>query len=459
MSGDRHRGLRDRHGRRRAPRDRRRAPRARGRRGSPRSGRARRRPAARPTRRIDGARAARHARRSSTATTTSTSPPRAGSRRRRRCSSGSSRSTRSGGTSTTRPSPPPRAPALAALARSGCGTITDHHYIFPRGDGRPARRRDRGRARDRPALPPLPRRDGPRPQRRRPAARPHRRGPRRDPRRPARRRSTATTTRRPARWCAIALAPTSPFSVTARADGARPRELARARGVRLHTHLAETRDEERLLPRALRGAAAAVPRRPRLAGRRRVAGALRAPRRGRGRAHGRDRHRRRALPDLERRGSARASRRCAACSTPARRSASASTVPRPTSRGELTDELRGALLVGAGARRAAGADRARGARARHPPRRALPRARGRARPPRAWARSPTSRCGASTTPATPASPTPSRRSCSGRRARSHALFVDGEVVVEDGELRTADPAMLAADLARESARLAERAAA
>ncbi|HYI17271.1 MAG TPA: amidohydrolase family protein, partial [Solirubrobacteraceae bacterium] len=25
--------------------------------------------------------------------------------------------------------------ALAALARSGCGTSTDHHYIFPRGEG------------------------------------------------------------------------------------------------------------------------------------------------------------------------------------------------------------------------------------------------------------------------------------------------------------------------------------
>jgi cytosine/adenosine deaminase-related metal-dependent hydrolase len=40
----------------------------------------------------------------------------------------------------------------------------------------------------------------------------------------------------------------------------------------------------------------------------------------------------------------------------------------------------------------------------------------------------------------------------------HHLFVGGEPVVEDGELRTADPAVLAADLARESARLAERAA-
>jgi cytosine/adenosine deaminase-related metal-dependent hydrolase len=40
-----------------------------------------------------------------------------------------------------------------------------------------------------------------------------------------------------------------------------------------------------------------------------------------------------------------------------------------------------------------------------------------------------------------------------------ALFVGGKPVVESGELRTADPAALAADLARESARLRERAAA
>ena len=45
----------------------------------------------------------------------------------------------------------------------------------------------------------------------------------------------------------VALAPCSPFSVT----GDLMREsaaLARAYGVRLHTHLAETMDEERVLP-------------------------------------------------------------------------------------------------------------------------------------------------------------------------------------------------------------------
>jgi cytosine/adenosine deaminase-related metal-dependent hydrolase len=41
--------------------------------------------------------------------------------------------------------------------------------------------------------------------------------------------------------------------------------------------------------------------------------------------------------------------------------------------------------------------------------------------------------------------------------RVHALFVNGEPVVEEGSLRTADEAALAAELARESARLRERA--
>jgi cytosine/adenosine deaminase-related metal-dependent hydrolase len=40
---------------------------------------------------------------------------------------------------------------------------------------------------------------------------------------------------------------------------------------------------------------------------------------------------------------------------------------------------------------------------------------------------------------------------------AEGLFVNGEVVVEGGELRTADPLTLASDLARESARLRERA--
>ena len=48
----------------------------------------------------------------------------------------------------------------------------------------------------------------------------------------------------PFSMCRVALAPCSPFSVTTELL-ARTAELARARGVRLHTHLAETQDEER----------------------------------------------------------------------------------------------------------------------------------------------------------------------------------------------------------------------
>jgi cytosine/adenosine deaminase-related metal-dependent hydrolase len=47
----------------------------------------------------------------------------------------------------------------------------------------------------------------------------------------------------PGSMCRVALAPCSPFSVT-RELMVESAELARARGVRLHTHLAETRDEE-----------------------------------------------------------------------------------------------------------------------------------------------------------------------------------------------------------------------
>ena len=97
----------------------------------------------------------------------------------------------------------------------------------------------------------------------------------------------------------IALAPTSPFSVTGELMR-ETAELARARGVRLHTHLAETDDEEVVLPRALRRAAARVRRVARLARRRRLARPLRAPGRGRGGEDGRDGHRRRALPHVQR---------------------------------------------------------------------------------------------------------------------------------------------------------------
>jgi cytosine/adenosine deaminase-related metal-dependent hydrolase len=132
---------------------------------------------------------------------------------------------------------------LAALARSGCTTSTDHHYIFPRqGEDLLAIEIDAARAiglRFHPCrgamdlgvsaggLPPdhiVEDRDAILTACAEAIDRHH------DP--------------APGALVRIALAPTSPFSVS----GELMREtadLARARGVRLHTHLAETADEER----------------------------------------------------------------------------------------------------------------------------------------------------------------------------------------------------------------------
>jgi cytosine/adenosine deaminase-related metal-dependent hydrolase len=131
---------------------------------------------------------------------------------------------------------------LATLLRSGCTTAADHHYVFPRDGGdlfgveveaaralgirfNPARgSMDLGQSAG--GLPPdsicedrdtiLAAYDDV-------LARFH------DP--------------SPGSMCRVALAPCSPFSVT-RELMVESAELARARGVRLHTHLAETRDEE-----------------------------------------------------------------------------------------------------------------------------------------------------------------------------------------------------------------------
>ncbi|CAN0436088.1 unnamed protein product, partial [Phaeothamnion confervicola] len=131
---------------------------------------------------------------------------------------------------------------LAALALSGCSTTTDHHYLFPRGGGdllgaeilaagelglrfHPCRgSMDLGRSAG--GLPPdevVEDRDA----------------------------ILRATDEAIGRWhdpgsesmLRIAVAPCSPFSVTAdlMRDSA---ALARRRGVRLHTHLAETLDEE-----------------------------------------------------------------------------------------------------------------------------------------------------------------------------------------------------------------------
>jgi cytosine/adenosine deaminase-related metal-dependent hydrolase len=132
---------------------------------------------------------------------------------------------------------------LAALARSGCTTSTDHHYIFPRrGEDLLAVEIEAAQAiglRFHPCrgamdlgvsaggLPPdaiVEDRDA------------------------ILAASAAAIDRfhdpAPGATVRIALAPTSPFSVT-RELMAETAGLARARGVRLHTHLAETDDEER----------------------------------------------------------------------------------------------------------------------------------------------------------------------------------------------------------------------
>ncbi|MDP8949563.1 MAG: amidohydrolase family protein, partial [Actinomycetota bacterium] len=131
---------------------------------------------------------------------------------------------------------------LTALTLSGCTTTTDHHYVFPRGAGdlleveveaaremglrfHPCRgSMDLGRSRG--GLPPdevVEDRDEILAASEEAIERFH------DP--------------SPDSMLRIALAPCSPFSVT-RELMAEAAELARKKGVRLHTHLAETKDEE-----------------------------------------------------------------------------------------------------------------------------------------------------------------------------------------------------------------------
>ena len=132
---------------------------------------------------------------------------------------------------------------LSSLALSGCSTTTDHHYVFPREVGdllaveveaareiglrfHPCRgSMDLGKSRG--GLPPdsvVEDRDEILASSEEAIDRFH------DP--------------SPGSMLRIALAPCSPFSVT-RSLMAEAAELARSKGVRLHTHLAETRDEEK----------------------------------------------------------------------------------------------------------------------------------------------------------------------------------------------------------------------
>jgi cytosine/adenosine deaminase-related metal-dependent hydrolase len=132
--------------------------------------------------------------------------------------------------------------ALAALARSGCGTTSDHHYVFPRDAGDllaveiEAARQIGLRFHPCRGAMDLGQRDGGLP--------PDEVVENRD----AILTASAEAIDRhhdpgPGAMVRIALAPTSPFSVT-RELMAETAELARSRGVRLHTHLAETREED-----------------------------------------------------------------------------------------------------------------------------------------------------------------------------------------------------------------------
>ena len=128
----------------------------------------------------------------------------------------------------------------------------------------------------------------------------------------------------------IALAPTSPFSVTGELMR-ETAELARARGVRLHTHLAETDDEEEFClerfgvrPLEYLESLGWLGDDVWLAHCVHLDGAE-------ARADGRDRHRRRALPDLQRPARRRHRAGAGAARRGRARSGSASTAPPRTS--------------------------------------------------------------------------------------------------------------------------------
>jgi 8-oxoguanine deaminase len=132
--------------------------------------------------------------------------------------------------------------ALAALARSGCGTSTDHHYIFPAGAGdllavEIAAARELGlRFHPCRGSMDLGQRDGGLPP-------DHIVEDREAILEACAAAIDAHHDPSPGAMVRIALAPTSPFSVT-RELLLETAQLARQRKVRLHTHLAETADEE-----------------------------------------------------------------------------------------------------------------------------------------------------------------------------------------------------------------------
>jgi cytosine/adenosine deaminase-related metal-dependent hydrolase len=343
--------------------------------------------------------------------------------------------------------------ALAALARSGCGTASDHHYIFPRDAGdllaveieaareiglrfHPCRgAMDLGKSDG--GLPPdhiVEDRD-------------------------AILAACAAAIDRhhdpsPGAMVRLALAPTSPFSVT-RELMKETAELARSRGVRLHTHVAETVEEDEFcLENFGMRPLEYVEELGWLGDDVWLAHCV----------HLDDREVRRMGDSAT--GVAHcpiSNARLGAGIAPVRGLIDAGTPvglgvdgAASNESGELTDELRGALLMA----------RVRGGPAALTAREALDLATrhgarclgrddelgrleaGALADVALWRMDDAGRAGIAD---------PVAALVLGPPRPVHTLFVNGEPLVEEGSLRTADPALLAADLARESLRLRQRA--
>ena len=232
---------------------------------------------------------------------------------------------------------------LAELALSGCTTVFDHHYVFPRGEerarrGRGARGRGARRAHRR-----LARLDGPRRVRRRPAAGLARRGDRRDPRRHGAARRAARRRRgADRRRTVLAVLGHRPADGGVGGAGARDRASS-------CTPTSPRRSTRRTYcQRAVRLPPGRVPRLARLARRRRLVRALRPPLAAGRRALRADRLRRRALPDLEPPARRRRRAACASCSTRASSVGLGVDGSASNERSDLFFEVKQALLVARG---------------------------------------------------------------------------------------------------------------